>query len=107
MARDRALRRPHDATDLYVAPVTLAVDGRLEELALLAPEDLASEIALSTNSDPRSPVERERAVVSAATHPLDMHGWNVGMSPRGLRLFHANHSLVLGLPQNLVEYLSG
>ena len=105
MARDHALRRPHDATDLYLAPVTLAVDGRLEELALLSPEGLASEIALSTNSDPRSTVERERAVLSAATYPLDLHGWNVGMSPRGLRLFHADHSLVLGLPPNVVEYL--
>lgn len=105
MARDRAVRRPHDATDLYLAPVTLAVDGRLEELALLSPEDLASEIAISTNIDPRSTAERERAVVSAATYPLDLHGWNVSMSPRGLRLFHADHSLVLGLPPNVVEYL--
>ncbi len=108
MARDhRAARRPHDATDLYLAPVTLAVDGRLEELARLTPEDLASEIAVTTNSDPRTSVERERAVVSAATYPLDLHGWNVGLSPRGLRLYHADHSLVLGLPPNVLEYLEG
>lgn len=108
MAREhRPVRRPHDATDLYLAPVTLAVDGRLEELALLSAEDLASEIAVTANIDPRSDVERQRAVVSAATYPLDLHGWNVGLSPRGLRLYHADHSLVLGLPPNVVEYLRG
>ena len=105
MARDHALRRPHDATDLYLAPVTLAVDGRLEELALLSPEALAAEIAISTNDDSGSPAARERAVVSAVTYLLEMHGWNAGMAPRGLRLFHASHSLVLGLPKNVMDYL--
>lgn len=105
MARDHALRRPHDATDLYLAPVTLAVDGRLQELGLLAPEALASEIAISTNSDAGSTVARERAVVSAVTYLLEMHGWNASMAPRGLRLSHGEHSVVLGLPRNVMEYL--
>lgn len=87
--------------------MTLAVDGRLEELARLTPEELVCEIAVTANSDAKSSVERQRAVVSAATYPLDLHGWNVDLSPRGLRLHHAEHSLVLGLPPNVLEYLEG
>lgn len=105
MANVRTVRRPHDATDLYLAPVTLAVDARLEELAVLSPDELAAEISLTTNLDPRGALERERAVVTTATHPLDLHGWQASLSPRGIRLSHGDHSLVLGLPSNVWEYL--
>lgn len=107
MANVRTVRRPHDATDLYLAPVTLAVDARLEELAALSPEELAAEIALTTNLDPRGARERERAVVTTATHPLDLHGWEASLSHRGVRLAHGDHSLALGLPPNVQEYLRG
>ena len=67
-----AVRRPHDTTDLYLAPVTLAVDERLERLAALSAQELADEISLTTNLDPRSALERERAAVITATYPIDL-----------------------------------
>lgn len=102
-----AVRRPHDTTDLYLAPVTLAVDERLERLAALSAQELADEISLTTNLDPRSALERERAAVVTATYPIDLHGWQVSLAPRGIRLSHGEHSLVLGLPPNLRDYLQG
>lgn len=106
MANVRTARRPHDATDLYLAPVTLAVDARLEELAVLSPEELAAEISLTTNLDPRGSLERERAVVATATYPLDLHGWEASLSHRGIRLSHGDRSLALGLPANVRDYLN-
>lgn len=105
MANVRSVGRPHDAADLYLAPVTLAVDARLEELAVMSPDELATEISLTTNLDPRGALERERAVVVTATYPLDLRGWEASLSHRGIRLSHGDHSLVLGLPPNVWEYL--
>ena len=42
--------RPHDVTDLYLAPVLLAVDARIEELGKLDKDGLAYEVALESNS---------------------------------------------------------
>ena len=39
--------RPHDVTDLYLAPVALAVDARIEELGQLDKDELVYEVAVS------------------------------------------------------------
>ena len=42
--------RPHDISDLYLAPVLLAVDAKIEELGKLDKDGLAYEVALESNS---------------------------------------------------------
>ena len=42
--------RPHDVTDLYLAPVLLTVDARIEELGKLDKDRLAYEVALESDS---------------------------------------------------------
>ena len=44
--------RPHDITDLYLAPVALKVDARIEELGHLDKDRLAYEVALEMSSTP-------------------------------------------------------
>lgn len=41
----------------------------------------------------------------AVTRQIDLHGWTVDWDPRGLRLTHSRHTLVLGIPPFFVEYL--
>ena len=42
--------RPHDLTDLYLSPVVLAVDARIEELGHLSKDQLNYEVALESGS---------------------------------------------------------
>jgi hypothetical protein len=39
------------------------------------------------------------------THLLDRHEWEFSWDARGLRLTHAAHTLVLGVPPVFVDYL--
>ena len=51
--------------------------------------------------------DRERALLESILHFTDSRGWIVAWDSRGLRLSHAEHSLVLGVPANLAAYLGG
>ena len=42
--------RPHDISDLYLAPMALEVDARIEELGRLDKERLAYEVALEADT---------------------------------------------------------
>ena len=42
--------RPHDVTDLYLAPVLLAVDARIGELGKLDKDGLVYEVGLESDS---------------------------------------------------------
>ncbi|MGH3188463.1 MAG: hypothetical protein ACRDOL_14545 [Streptosporangiaceae bacterium] len=97
--------RPHDMTDLYLAPVLLAVDARIEELGRLDKERLAYEVALESDSPDFTRPFREEALIRTVTHLIDRHGWELSWDPRGLRLTHDVHTLVLGVPAVFVEYL--
>jgi len=97
--------RPHDLTDLYLAPVALAVDARITELGNLDKEQLAYEVALESDSPDFTQEMREEALIRTVTHLIDIHDWEVSWDPRGLRLTHEAHTFVLGLPPVFVEYL--
>ena len=97
--------RPHDIADLYLAPVALGMDHRLDELADLSADDVRYRVALATDRDPRTATQREEALLAALTGGLDLHGWEVSRHPRGLLISHDTYSLVLGIPANLVSYL--
>jgi hypothetical protein len=60
--------RPHDVTDLYLAPVVLAVDARIEELGRLDKERLAYEVALESDTPDVIRRLREEALIRTITH---------------------------------------
>ena len=97
--------RPHDITDLYLAPVTLAVDARIEELGQLDKDRLAYEVALESDSPDFTRHLREEALIRTVTHLIDTHDWQFSWDPRGLRLTHEAHTFVLGIPAVFLEYL--
>ena len=96
---------PRDYADLFLAPVALEIDQRLEDVALLDRDTLHKKVVLETNSEAIDRAGRARDVVDSVTHVLDLHGWTAGWDDRGLRLSHHRHTLVLGVPRNLVEYV--
>jgi len=98
---------PHDATDLYLAPVLLAVDARIEELGKLDHDRLAYEVALESDSPDSTRRMREEALIRAITYLIDRHHWEFSWDPRGLRLAHHAHTFVLGVPTVFLEYLEG
>jgi hypothetical protein len=99
------MTRPHDITDLYLAPVALSVDEELQYLRDLNEGEVLRHIVLATNREPRTVEERRAYFVEAMTHHHDMHGWIASYDPRGLRLTNGEHTLVLGVPSGVRSYL--
>lgn len=97
--------RPRDVTDLYLAPVVLAVDARIEKLGQLGKDGLAYEVALDSDSPDFTRRIREDGLIRTVTHLIDCHGWEFSWDPRGLRLTHDAHTFVLGIPAVFLEYL--
>jgi hypothetical protein len=97
--------KPHDPTDLMFAPVALAIDARLEELARLDRSTLEQRITLETNMITRSRDEAERAVLAEITYLIPTHGWEFAWDARGIRMSHEHHTVVLGVPDNLRAYV--
>jgi len=98
--------RPHDVSDLYLARVVLALDTRIEELGHLGIGELTYEVALESDTPDQSRVLREKALIRTIEHLIDCHDWVLSWDPRGLRLSHGAHTLVLGIPPVFSEYLS-
>lgn len=96
---------PHDVTDLYLSPVALAVDARLQELGQLDAADLRFRLILETNTEPRSRADAIRTVLADASYLVPTHGWDLGWDDRGLRLTHDGHTLVLGIPTNVRTFV--
>ena len=97
--------RPHDATDLYLAPVMLAVDARIEELGKLDKDGLDYEVALEADTPDITLQMRKDGLIRTVTHLIDVHHWEFSWDPRGLRMTHDSHTFVLGVPAVFVEYL--
>ena len=100
-------QHPHDVADLRLAPVALLVDERLEELSALDDAQLAEAILFGSNRQPHSDAERGEALVAAATHLIDLAGCRATWDPRGVRLTHDSHSLVLGASRQLTDFVAG
>jgi len=97
--------RPHDIADLYLAPVALAVDARIEELGRLDKEALVYEVGLESDTPDFTRAMREDALIRTVTHLIDLHAWEFSWDPRGLRLTHDEHTFVLGIPAVFAGYL--
>jgi hypothetical protein len=97
--------KPHDVTDLYLAPVLLAVDARIEELGKLDKDGLAYEVALESDSPGITRQMREEGLIRTITHLTGTHHWAFSWDPRGLRMTHDAHTFVLGIPAVFLDYL--
>ena len=95
---------PHDVTDLYLAPVALAVDRRLGEFAAMTPDELSMAIAEASDMPDWTAGMRDDAVLIAASHLIETHGWELEWDPRGIRLRNREHTIVLGVPENVTAY---
>ncbi len=99
--------RPHDVTDLYLAPVLLAVDARIGELGKLDKDALRYEVALESDRPDFDRHMREQALITTVTYLIDTHHWVFSWDPRGLRMTHGAHSFVLGIPEVFRDFLGG
>jgi hypothetical protein len=98
---------PHDISDLYLAPVVLALDAQIEELSQLDVDQLARRVALEANTAGWTRDQRESGLLEAIRHVIDCHDWQLAWDSRGVRLTHDQHRLVLGVPATFGQYLSG
>lgn len=98
---------PHDTTDLLLAPVALAINERIEQLAELELDKLAVRVSIAGDSLTWSRKQREKALLTTVQEFIDCHGWAFAWDARGLRMTHAGHSVVLGVPDLFEDYLSG
>jgi hypothetical protein len=98
---------PHDVSDLYLAPVVLAIDAKLDDLATLEPRALAQRVAIESNAPAWSREDRDKGLLVALQYLVDCRGWTLAWDPRGLRVSHAEHTVVLGVPTSFADYLSG
>lgn len=98
---------PHDASDLYLAPIALELDARLEELGTLTAEELVLRVALAGDLPSETYPERKEGLLRAATELIDMHHWNAGITERGLQIQHGKRSIVLALPRNVHDFING
>ncbi|QLQ11362.1 MAG: hypothetical protein HZY75_14520 [Nocardioidaceae bacterium] len=97
--------RPKDFTDLYLAPVAIRVDADLEELASESAKGLPLWIAMRTDREPSSVEDRRTLLIESLLHDTEMHNWELAWVPRGLELGHDGHRIVLGVPDNVRDYL--
>jgi hypothetical protein len=99
--------RPHDMADMYLAPVVLAVDDAIQELGRMDPDELALQIGLRSDRPDWRQDFREEALLFAVAHLIELHGWTLTWSPRGIRLAHGERHVVLGVPDSFRRYLDG
>ena len=97
---------PRDYTDLFLAPVALRVDARLADFAELNRDQLHERVVLASGRQASQQKHRSDDVVASVTQLLDMHGWTASWGSRGIQLSHGDHSLVLGIPRNIAEYVA-
>jgi hypothetical protein len=98
---------PHDLTDLYLAPVLLAVQARIEELGALPLPDLAIRIGLDSDLADWTPTMRDDALLRTVGHLLDLHDWQLSWDRYGLKVSHDTHSVVLGVPKTFADFRVG
>jgi hypothetical protein len=96
---------PHGVSDLYMAPVVIAIDARIEQLGKLDLAQLEERVALDSNRPDWSREDRVRGLLESIRYLIDCHRWLLSWDSRGVRLAHGDYSIVLGVPGTFVEYV--
>src|SRR4051794_7326444 len=99
--------RPHDMTDVMLAPVALRIDQRIESLGEMDAHALATEVAVETNRATGTEELRRAALLEAIAHLSALHGWQLRWAPRGVRLVNGANTFVLGTPPVFAGSLAG
>jgi hypothetical protein len=99
------MAHPHDISDLYLAPVALALDARIEALGRLDRPALRHEIALEGEYPDWTREFRATCLLAAITRGVRTHGWDFEWDPRGVRVSNHEHTYVLGVPLTLTAFL--
>jgi len=98
---------PHAVADLYMAPVVIAIDARIEQLGQLDLAQLEERVALDSNRPDWSRGDRETGLLESIRYLIECHHWLLSWDNRGVRLTHGDYSVVLGVPQTFRDYIEG
>jgi hypothetical protein len=96
---------PHDISDLYLAPVVLELEERINGLASLTDDKLALQIALESNEPDWTADMRRTGILRTVAHLIDLHGWQLAWDVRGIRASHGKRSFVMGVPASFRRYV--
>jgi hypothetical protein len=96
---------PHGVSDLYLAPVVIALDQRIDELGRLDLHELADRVALESNRPDWTREDRQYGLLDAVQHLIEVHNWRLSWDDRGIRLTHGEYSIVLGVPNTFHEHI--
>jgi hypothetical protein len=99
-------KRPRDLVDLMLAPVALAIDDRLQELAAMTGDELDRCVVWETGMLPGGRRSAQRAILDDLTSLVPTRGWELTWDVRGVRLQHRDHGLVLGVPDSLARWVA-
>jgi len=97
---------PKDMTDLFLAPVVLTVERRIQELGALSVNELADRVALEADVDVANPAGRLDGLLRTIGYLQELHDWSLAWDERGIRLTHGAHTVVLGVPQVFRDFLA-
>ncbi len=96
---------PHGVADLYMAPVVIALDARIDELSKLDRHQLEDRVALESNRPDWSREDRQFGLLDTISHLIECHNWLLSWDERGVRLTHGEYGIVLGVPKSFFEYV--
>lgn len=100
-------RVPPALDDLHLAPLLLALDDRLSELAVLNKAELVTRVALDADRPDWTKAHRQSALLTTIERSIDCQGWQLPWAERGLRVAHDGHSVALRTPLVFQAYLDG
>ena len=98
---------PQNVPDLFLAPVALTLNARIEELAALPIDELTHHIARESDMADWTPEMRAEALVRTVAHFIDLRGWELDWDERGIAMSHGVHRVVLGVPDSFRQYVAG
>lgn len=101
-----AIVAPRGIADLHLAPVAIAYERRIQELAKLNVHKLADRVEIESNRIGLTPKQRQEDLLDAVGRCIDRHGWQTSWDIRGIRLTHGPYSVVLGVPATFNAYVS-
>lgn len=97
---------PHGVADLHCAPVVIAYDRRIQELARLNVHRLADRVEVESDRIGLTRQQRQEDLLKTVGRCIDHHGWQTSWDIRGIRLSHGRYSVVLGVPDSFHAYVS-
>lgn len=98
---------PQNVPDLFLAPVALTLNARIEELAALPIDELPHHVARESDMADWTPEMRAEALVRAVAHFIDLRGWQLDRAECGIAMSHGVHRIVLGVPDTFRRYVAG